>query len=80
MQPFRPCTAIATPTNPQRKLSHHPPAPNQETWLRRTAWRTAGTDSRHHLNADSSVAAGLVDVKAQIEADQRARSARAKAI
>ena len=33
-----------------------------------------------HLNTDSSVAAGLADVKAQIEADQRARAARARAI
>jgi hypothetical protein len=33
-----------------------------------------------HLNADSSVTAGLADVKAQIEADQRARSERIKAI
>lgn len=30
-----------------------------------------------HLNTDSSVAAGLADVKAQIEADQRARAGRA---
>ena len=30
-----------------------------------------------HLNTDSSVAAGLADLKAQIEADQRARAARA---
>ncbi|HWM60804.1 MAG TPA: hypothetical protein VNN98_01565 [Rhizomicrobium sp.] len=33
-----------------------------------------------HLNADSSLTAGLADVKAQIEADQRARSQRTKAI
>jgi hypothetical protein len=33
-----------------------------------------------HLNADSSVTAGLADVKAQIEADQRARGERTKAI
>jgi hypothetical protein len=30
-----------------------------------------------HLNADSSVTAGLADVKAQIEADRHARAARA---
>jgi hypothetical protein len=29
-----------------------------------------------HLNSNGSVAAGLADVKAQIEADQRARAAR----
>jgi hypothetical protein len=33
-----------------------------------------------HLGTDSSVAAGLADVKAQIEADQRARAERAGAI
>ena len=33
-----------------------------------------------HLNTDTSVAAGLADVKAQIEADQRARAARAQTI
>jgi len=33
-----------------------------------------------HLNTDGSVAAGLADVKAQIEADQRARQMRAGAI
>jgi hypothetical protein len=33
-----------------------------------------------HLNTDSSVTAGLADVKVQIEADQRARAERAKAI
>ena len=33
-----------------------------------------------HLNTDTSVAAGLADVKAQIEVDQRARAARAQAI
>lgn len=33
-----------------------------------------------HLNSDTSIAAGLADVKAQIEADQRARAERAKAI
>jgi hypothetical protein len=33
-----------------------------------------------HLNTDTSVAAGLADVKAQIEADQRARAARPPAI
>ena len=32
-----------------------------------------------HLNADSRVTAGLADVKAQIEADQRARAERTKA-
>jgi hypothetical protein len=33
-----------------------------------------------HLNSDPSVVAGLADVKAQIEADQRARAQRAQAI
>lgn len=33
-----------------------------------------------HLNTDTSLAAGLADVKAQIEADQRARAGRANAI
>jgi hypothetical protein len=33
-----------------------------------------------HLNTDGSVTAGLADVKAQIEADQRARAERAKTI
>ena len=33
-----------------------------------------------HLNTDSTVTAGLADVKAQIEADQRARAERARAI
>ena len=33
-----------------------------------------------HLNTDIGVAAGLADVKAQIEADQRARAARAQTI
>jgi len=33
-----------------------------------------------HLNTDASVTAGLADVKAQIEADQRARAQRAQAI
>jgi hypothetical protein len=33
-----------------------------------------------HLNPAASVSAGLADVKAQIEADQRARRLRAKAI
>ena len=39
-----------------------------------------GLLSVFHLNSDSSVTAGLADVKAQIEADQRARRQRAKAI
>ncbi|HMH65403.1 MAG TPA: hypothetical protein VK515_07440 [Rhizomicrobium sp.] len=33
-----------------------------------------------HLNVNSSVTAGLADVKAQIEADRRARTERIKAI
>ena len=33
-----------------------------------------------HLNADASVTAGLADVKAQIEEDQRARAQRDRAI
>lgn len=33
-----------------------------------------------HLNTDTTVAAGLADVKAQIEADQQARAARARTI
>ena len=33
-----------------------------------------------HLSTDSSVTAGLADVKAQIEADQRARAERARTI
>jgi hypothetical protein len=33
-----------------------------------------------HLSTDSSVTAGLADVKAQIETDQRARAERARAI
>jgi hypothetical protein len=33
-----------------------------------------------HLNTDAGMAAGLADVKAQIEADQRARRLRDKAI
>jgi hypothetical protein len=33
-----------------------------------------------HLNANSSLTAGLADVKAQIEADQRARTLRTKTI
>ncbi len=33
-----------------------------------------------HLNSDTSLVAGLADVKAQIEADQQARAARAGAI
>jgi len=33
-----------------------------------------------HLSTDSSLTAGLADVKAQIEADQRARAARTRAI
>jgi hypothetical protein len=33
-----------------------------------------------HLNTDGSIAAGLADVKAQIEADQRARALRAQTI
>ena len=39
-----------------------------------------GLLSVFHLNTDSSVTAGLADVKAQIEADQRARRERTKAI
>lgn len=33
-----------------------------------------------HLDSHASVIAGLADVKAQIEADRRARAARAKAV
>jgi hypothetical protein len=33
-----------------------------------------------HLSTDSSLTAGLANVKAQIEADQRARAARTRAI
>ncbi len=39
-----------------------------------------GLLSVFHLNMNSSVTAGLADVKAQIEADQRSRSERIKAI
>lgn len=33
-----------------------------------------------HIDSDTSVAAGLADVKSQIEADQRARAMRAHTI
>jgi hypothetical protein len=39
-----------------------------------------GLLSVFHLNTNSSLTAGLADVKAQIEQDQRARAARAKAV
>ena len=39
-----------------------------------------GLLSVFHLNSDSSVTAGLADVKAQIAADRQARAARARAI
>ena len=39
-----------------------------------------GILSVFHLNADSRVAAGLADVRAQIKADQLARAARTRAI
>jgi hypothetical protein len=39
-----------------------------------------GLLSMFHLNADSSVTAGLADVRAQIEQDQRDRAERSKAI
>jgi len=40
----------------------------------------AGGLGYFHFNLDSAVSAGLSNVKAQIEADQRARAERAKAI
>ncbi len=39
-----------------------------------------GLPNIFHLNTDSGVAAGLADVKAQIEADQRARAERTRAL
>lgn len=43
-------------------------------------WACAGGLGVFHLNMDAGVLAGLANVKAQIEADQRARAERGKTV